>query len=150
MKWAARPSSSGSSSTSSIAAIVQRQQQWRHSMLATSTHDTKRSEDVRMRLDVLSEMPRLWAAQVLRWRRSNRGKKRTLSDGRTVPDANEEYLLYQTLVGTWPLPAEEADASEWRQIAETAAGQGNGDRHGALPGAGQADARSSWRESRLT
>ncbi len=84
---------------------LQRQQQWRYSMLATSTHDTKRSEDVRMRLDVLSEMPRLWAAQVLRWRRSNRGKKRTLSDGRTVPDANEEYLLYQTLVGAWPLPA---------------------------------------------
>jgi (1->4)-alpha-D-glucan 1-alpha-D-glucosylmutase len=86
-------------------ANLRRQQQWRHSMLATSTHDNKRSEDVRMRLDVLSEMPRLWAAQVLRWRRSNRGKKRTLSDGRTVPDANEEYLLYQTLVGTWPLPA---------------------------------------------
>jgi len=99
---------------------LQRQQQWRHSMLATSTHDTKRSEDVRMRLDVLSEIPRLWAAQVLRWRRSNRGKKRTLSDGRTVPDANEEYLLYQTLVGTWPLPAKEAAQGA------PVAGKGNG------------------------
>ena len=94
---------------------LQRQQQWRHSMLATSTHDTKRSEDVRMRLDVLSEIPRLWAAQVLRWRRSNRGKKTTLSDGRTVPDANEEYLLYQTLVGTWPLPADGSAGTSQRQ-----------------------------------
>jgi (1->4)-alpha-D-glucan 1-alpha-D-glucosylmutase len=91
---------------------LKRQQQWRYSLLATSTHDTKRSEDVRMRLDVLSELPRLWAAQVLRWRRGNRGKKKTLSDGRTVPDANEEYLLYQTLVGTWPLPAAEEPIEE--------------------------------------
>jgi len=113
-------------------ANVQRQQQWRHSMLATSTHDTKRSEDVRMRLDVLSEIPRLWAAQVLRWRRSNRGKKRTLSDRRTVPDANEEYLLYQTLVGTWPLPAAEEHIQTSQreglatEHAEAVAGKGNG------------------------
>ena len=56
-----------------------------------------------MRLDVLSEMPRPWAAQAMRWRRINRPKRRTLGDGRVVPDANEEYLLYQTLVGTWPV-----------------------------------------------
>jgi (1->4)-alpha-D-glucan 1-alpha-D-glucosylmutase len=72
-------------------------------MLSTSTHDTKRSEDVRMRLDVLSEMPRPWAAQAMRWRRINRTKKKPLPDGRMIPDANEEYLLYQTLVGTWPV-----------------------------------------------
>jgi (1->4)-alpha-D-glucan 1-alpha-D-glucosylmutase len=76
---------------------------WPFSMLATSTHDTKRSEDVRARLDVLSEMPKAWSRQVLHWRRVNRSRKRLLSDGRTVPDLNEEYLLYQTLVGTWPL-----------------------------------------------
>ncbi|HEV2992024.1 MAG TPA: malto-oligosyltrehalose synthase [Candidatus Angelobacter sp.] len=71
------------------------------SMLATSTHDTKRSEDVRARLNVLSEMPRLWASQVFRWRKINRTRKRALPDGRTAPDLNEEYFLYQTLVGTW-------------------------------------------------
>jgi (1->4)-alpha-D-glucan 1-alpha-D-glucosylmutase len=71
-------------------------------MLSTSTHDTKRSEDVRARLDVLSEMPRTWSAHVHRWRRLNRAKRRVISDGRSVPDANEEYLLYQTLVGSWP------------------------------------------------
>ena len=49
-----------------------RAEHWPHSMLATSTHDTKRSEDVRARLDVLSEMPRPWAAQVMKWRRMNR------------------------------------------------------------------------------
>lgn len=84
-------------------ANAKRLQEWPNSMLATSTHDTKRSEDVRMRLDVLSEIPRPWAAQAMRWRRINRARKRTLGDGRVVPDANEEYLLYQTLVGTWPV-----------------------------------------------
>lgn len=87
---------------------------WPSSMLTTSTHDTKRSEDVRARLNVLTEMPRSWAAQVIRWRRSNRHKKRALADGRTVPDANEEYLFYQTLVGTWPLQMKtEADRKEF-------------------------------------
>ena len=82
-----------------------RARHWPASMLATSTHDTKRSEDVRARLNVLSEMPREWSQHVMRWRRSNHGRKRTLPDGRRAPDANEEYLLYQTLVGAWPLEA---------------------------------------------
>src|SRR5947209_12797234 len=72
------------------------------SMLATSTHDTKRSQDVRARLNVLSEMPKQWASQVFKWRKPNRTRKRVLADGRSVPDLNEEYLLYQTLVGSWP------------------------------------------------
>lgn len=80
-----------------------RAERWSHSMLSTSTHDTKRSEDVRARLDVLSEMPRNWAALVMKWRRINRNRKPKLGDGRSVPDDNEEYLLYQTLVGAWPL-----------------------------------------------
>ncbi len=75
---------------------------WPNSMLATSTHDTKRSEDVRARLNVLSEMAQLWSAFVRRARRTNRARLRTLSDGRVVPDPNEAYLLYQTLVGVWP------------------------------------------------
>ena len=81
---------------------VKRAERWLSSMLATSTHDTKRSEDVRARLNVLSEMPKLWSAFVMRARRLNRNKKVTISDGRVVPDGNEEYLLYQTLAGIWP------------------------------------------------
>ncbi len=75
---------------------------WPASMLATSTHDTKRGEDVRARLNVLSEIPSAWSARALRWRRINKPHKQTLGDGRVVPDANEEYLLYQTIVGTFP------------------------------------------------
>ncbi len=72
------------------------------SMLTTSTHDTKRSEDVRNRLNVLSELPQPWSSSVRRWQRMNAKFKRTLEDGRTAPDQNEEYLLYQTILGAWP------------------------------------------------
>jgi (1->4)-alpha-D-glucan 1-alpha-D-glucosylmutase len=72
------------------------------SMLTTSTHDTKRSEDVRNRLNVLSELPQPWWAALRRWQRMNAKFKRTLEDGRTAPDHNEEYLLYQTILGAWP------------------------------------------------
>jgi len=75
---------------------------WPHSLLATSTHDTKRSEDVRARLDVLSEVPGTWRTRVNRWRRLNRSKKQLL-DGSPAPSANDEYLLYQTLFGSWPI-----------------------------------------------
>jgi (1->4)-alpha-D-glucan 1-alpha-D-glucosylmutase len=71
-------------------------------MLATSTHDTKRSEDVRNRMGVLSEMTYLWPSYVRRWVRLNARHKRTLADGRVAPSANEEYFLYQTLAGAWP------------------------------------------------
>jgi (1->4)-alpha-D-glucan 1-alpha-D-glucosylmutase len=72
------------------------------SMLTTSTHDTKRSEDVRNRLNVLSELPQLWGQLVRRWQRMNAKFKQTLEDGRIAPDNNEEYLLYQTILGAWP------------------------------------------------
>lgn len=81
---------------------MERLRLWPFCMLSTSTHDSKRSEDVRARLNVLSEMPPEWAENVLRWRRINKSRKRVISDGRAVPDGNEEYLLYQTLVGMWP------------------------------------------------
>ncbi len=71
-------------------------------MLATSTHDTKRSEDVRARINVLSEIPEQWRKGISRWNRQNR-KFIKMIDDKPVPDRNEEYLLYQTLVGTWPL-----------------------------------------------
>jgi len=79
------------------------------SMLATSTHDTKRSEDVRNRLNVLSEMPTEWSSVVRRWIRLNARHKQKLSDGRIAPDANEEYLIYQTIVGAWPWRMETPD-----------------------------------------
>jgi (1->4)-alpha-D-glucan 1-alpha-D-glucosylmutase len=79
---------------------------WPHKLNATSTHDTKRSEDVRSRIDVLSEIPMAWARRLNRWSRLNKGKK-ALVNGRSVPDPNEEMLLYQTLIGAWPLDAGE-------------------------------------------
>ncbi|OGU13235.1 MAG: malto-oligosyltrehalose synthase, partial [Geobacteraceae bacterium GWC2_53_11] len=77
-------------------------------MLATSTHDTKRSEDVRARISVLSEIPELWREGLSRWNRQNRKLVRMVDEAPT-PGRNEEYLLYQTLVGTWPLCAPEDD-----------------------------------------
>ncbi|PKN13323.1 MAG: malto-oligosyltrehalose synthase [Deltaproteobacteria bacterium HGW-Deltaproteobacteria-4] len=70
-------------------------------MLASSTHDTKRSEDVRARINVLTEMPELWREGLYRWSRHNR-KLKEMIDGKLVPGRNEEYFLYQTLIGTWP------------------------------------------------
>ena len=78
-----------------------RAERWPHAMLAGSTHDTKRSEDVRARLNVLSEMPGRWQSALDRWARLNADKKTTV-DGAPAPDRNDEYLLYQTLVGAWP------------------------------------------------
>ncbi len=88
----------------------ERAKNWPSSLLGTSTHDSKRSEDVRARLNVLSEMPKQWAGQAIRWRRANRTRRRTLGDGRTVPDANEEYFLYQTLLGAYPFAIDNGDA----------------------------------------
>lgn len=79
--------------------------EWPTAMLASSTHDTKRSEDVRARLVLLSEMPSTWAQAVRRWAAHN---ERHRVAG--WPDRNAEYLLYQVLVGAWPLPAERATA----------------------------------------
>jgi (1->4)-alpha-D-glucan 1-alpha-D-glucosylmutase len=79
-----------------------RRVRWPHSMNATSTHDTKRGEDVRARINVLSEIPRQWEKRVNLWSRWNRPYVQTI-ERRAVPDRNEEYLLYQTLLGAWPL-----------------------------------------------
>ncbi len=79
----------------------ERQQQWPLSFSATSTHDTKRSQDVRARINVLSELPREWKTRVRRWHRLNKKKKIRL-EGREIPSRNEEYFLYQTLLGAWP------------------------------------------------
>jgi (1->4)-alpha-D-glucan 1-alpha-D-glucosylmutase len=78
---------------------------WPQTMLTLSTHDTKRSGDVRARLSLLSELPAAWAQAVDRWARHNHRHKR---DG--WPDRNTEYLLYQSLVGAWPIGAQRAGA----------------------------------------
>jgi len=84
---------------------------WPHALSATSTHDTKRSEDVRARLNVLSEVPGAWKQAAARWARINRRGRSTI-DGQSYPSRNEEYLLYQSLVGTWPLEPMDAAGEE--------------------------------------
>ncbi len=79
-----------------------RRTSWRNAMLASSTHDTKRSEDVRARINVLSEIPAEWYRAIRAWQLLNQDKKIQVA-GEFVPSANEEYFLYQTLIGAWPL-----------------------------------------------
>ena len=79
-------------------ACAEVQARWPRTMLASSTHDTKRSEDVRARINLLSEIPERWTEAVTRWAELNGGYRR---EG--FPDRNTEYLLYQTLVGAWPI-----------------------------------------------
>jgi (1->4)-alpha-D-glucan 1-alpha-D-glucosylmutase len=74
---------------------------WPHSLNASATHDTKRGEDVRARLNVLSELPEEWGAHISKWSKINVGKKRRVGGIRT-PDKNDEYFIYQTLVGAFP------------------------------------------------
>jgi len=81
----------------------ERAQRWPYALLSTSTHDSKRSEDVRARINVLSELVEEWKTRLAAWSRFNRHKKRKLDDGTPVPGRNDEYLLYQTLIGAWPL-----------------------------------------------
>ena len=96
----------------------QRAEQWPRAMVCTSTHDSKRSEDVRARINVLSELPGEWRQRLRRWSRLNRGKKRRIDD-RLAPTRADEYLLYQTLVGAWPLAAVDADGlGELRERVE--------------------------------
>ncbi|MBM0742888.1 malto-oligosyltrehalose synthase [Phormidium sp. CLA17] len=84
---------------------------WMYAMNASATHDTKRGEDVRARLNVLSELPADWEEQVQHWAKINRDKK-SHTKGKSTPDRNDEYFLYQTLVGSFPFA--EADCSEFR------------------------------------
>jgi (1->4)-alpha-D-glucan 1-alpha-D-glucosylmutase len=90
-------------------ASTDRAAKWPHTMLATSTHDSKRAEDVRARIDVISELPAAWRLAVRRWSRLNRSKTRTI-DGHPAPSRSDEYLLYQTLAGTFPAGDIDADA----------------------------------------
>jgi (1->4)-alpha-D-glucan 1-alpha-D-glucosylmutase len=93
------------------AANEERAARWPRAMLTTSTHDTKRSEDVRARINVLSEIPGEWRERVQTWAKLNRRFKRWV-EGRPAPTANHEYLLYQTLIGSWPIGTEIAALDE--------------------------------------
>ncbi|MDK2745423.1 MAG: malto-oligosyltrehalose synthase [Nitrospira sp. BO4] len=81
--------------------MTERHARWPKALSATATHDTKRGEDARARLNVLSEIPDQWKAKVNRWAKWN-ARHRIEVDGEAVPDANDEYLFYQTCMGVWP------------------------------------------------
>ncbi len=85
---------------------------WPHGMNTTATHDTKRSEDVRARLNVLSEIPGEWDSNLKKWQEINGGNKESIDD-LNVPDANDEYFFYQTLIGAFPF-----DESEYPTFVE--------------------------------
>ncbi|HEY77823.1 MAG TPA: malto-oligosyltrehalose synthase [Dehalococcoidia bacterium] len=85
---------------------LKRKERWPHTLNATATHDTKRSEDVRARINVLSEIPDEWQQHLLRWHQYNEPKKRKVH-GLPVPEPNMEILLYQTMLGAWPLSEED-------------------------------------------
>ncbi|MEW6001870.1 MAG: malto-oligosyltrehalose synthase [Nitrospirota bacterium] len=89
---------------------IERIKFWPNALIATSTHDSKRSEDVRARINVLSEIPDEWRGCLMRWSRLNK-KKRIIVEGQTVPSRNEEYHLYQTLIGACPISL--ADDAEY-------------------------------------
>jgi (1->4)-alpha-D-glucan 1-alpha-D-glucosylmutase len=87
-------------------------------MTTLATHDTKRSDDVRSRLAVLSEVPSKFGAAVHRWSRMNSGFRTGKLDKNTMPDRNTEYLYYQTLIGAWPLSIERAQAYMQKAVRE--------------------------------
>jgi len=102
------PQQFGSSIETFHQSNLQRQRDWPATLLTTSTHDTKRSEDVRARMLAISEIPLLWRRSLTHWRTLNRRWKQSIDEAE-APDSNEEYLLYQTLLGVWPIePSGEA------------------------------------------
>ncbi len=115
-------------------ASADRAARWPHTMLATSTHDNKRSEDVRCRIDVLSEMPGAWRLALRRWSEMNRPKKKKI-EGASAPSRNDEYLLYQILLGTYPARGlDEAALGAYRERIEQY----------MLKAAREAKAHTSW------
>ena len=91
--------------------MADRRTRWPSGLSATATHDTKRGEDVRARVNVLSEIPGAWKAAATKWRAVNRRFKVDVR-GVLAPDANEEYLMYQTLVGMWPFEIDDRTREE--------------------------------------
>jgi (1->4)-alpha-D-glucan 1-alpha-D-glucosylmutase len=98
-----------------------RARDWPRTLLAADTHDTKRSADLRARLDVLTTLPGEWARHVARWRRLNKPYRQVVR-GRLTPDTNSEYLYYQTVFGLWPAPraerrADDLPSREWLEAS---------------------------------
>jgi (1->4)-alpha-D-glucan 1-alpha-D-glucosylmutase len=94
-----------------------RARSWPRAMVTTATHDTKRGEDGRARLALLSEMPREWGRRVTQWLRLNRSRRSEVDD-EIVPDRNVEYLFYQSLLGAWPPDLAPGDLDGMRSLAE--------------------------------
>lgn len=111
------PERYGTSVASFHRVSAERQRLWPYSLLATSTHDTKRGEDVRARISVLSEVWRAWEAAVTATAAAAERFKVDI-DGQLAPDRNEEYLLYQTLIGTLPGAARAQDEARWAAYVE--------------------------------
>lgn len=114
---------------------MDRQKHIPHTMNATSTHDTKRGEDVRARINVLSELPGAWSMLVKRWSSWNRPRKPVV-DGLPVPGAAGEMLIYQTLAGAWPLREEDVPSLRDRLKAY------------AVKAAREAKLRTNWLDPR--
>ncbi|NWH04486.1 malto-oligosyltrehalose synthase [Desulfobacter latus] len=89
---------------------------WPHSLSATATHDAKRGEDVRARINVLSELPDEWHRNLETWKKLNSGKKKRVG-GNIIPDGNGEYFLYQTLIGSFPF--DKSDHPEYVERIKT-------------------------------
>jgi (1->4)-alpha-D-glucan 1-alpha-D-glucosylmutase len=100
------PSASGLSPDDFHRLNLTRLKRWPHTINTTSTHDTKRSQDVRARINVLFEIPEEWEGHLIQWRHWNEPKKSKVN-GILVPEPDIEMLIYQTLVGAWPLDEEE-------------------------------------------
>jgi (1->4)-alpha-D-glucan 1-alpha-D-glucosylmutase len=96
---------------------AERGQTWPLAMLTTATHDTKRGEDARLRIALLSEMPREWGRRIAGWSRLNR-RHRGEIDGEPVPDRNVEYLFYQMLIGVWLPGLDPSDVAGVSALAE--------------------------------
>ncbi|MCF8128096.1 MAG: malto-oligosyltrehalose synthase [Deltaproteobacteria bacterium] len=125
------PNRVGISRASFHAFLTHRAQYRPHAMNALSSHDSKRLEDVRARISVLSEIPDQWRETVMRWRKLNRSQKE-IYRGAPVPDTNTEYLLYQTLLGTHPFLSSERD--RWNRRI----------RHYMVKAAREAKVHTSW------
>lgn len=93
----------------------ERQRRWPHSLLAGSTHDSKRSQDVRARLNVLSERPDDWRTRVRRWRQLTRSLRRRIGDA-DAPSRRDQYAYFQSVLGLWPLRP--PDAAELESLTE--------------------------------
>ncbi|MDQ6618140.1 MAG: malto-oligosyltrehalose synthase [Pseudomonadota bacterium] len=128
------PDRFGTSVSAFHAANAHRAQHWPHTLIASSTHDNKRSEDVRARIDLISEMPGAWRLLTRRWSRINRSKKRIV-DGDPAPSRNDEYLIYQTLLGSFPSePLDDTALAAYRERI----------RDYAIKAAREAKIRTSW------